>query len=69
MLATAYLLFMLSEAGLPILTGLAMYETEDTCMNAKATIEAVLGTGQNPQKLVCLSAASLKDIGKANTPQ
>ncbi|MEQ1769571.1 MAG: hypothetical protein ABL879_06990 [Devosia sp.] len=66
MLAAAYLLFVLSDSGMPALTALAAYETAGACNAAKVTITAALGEGDQAQHVACISADSLRAFGDAN---
>lgn len=68
MLATAFLLFVISDSGMPALTltALAAYETEATCQAAVQTITAALGSGDKVQRVACISADSLRAFGQAN---
>ena len=66
MLATAYLLFALNSAGLPAFTALSAYTSEETCKAAAAVINAALGTGDEPAKVACFSAASLQELAQSN---
>ena len=66
MLAAAYLLFVISNSGMPALTALAAYETKAACDAAAETVNKALSSGGEPQKVVCISADSLEALGKAN---
>lgn len=66
MVATAFLLFVLNSSGLPALTALAAFPSEESCKTAATVITAALSAGDEPQKVVCVSAESLQELGRAN---
>jgi acetylglutamate kinase len=66
MIATAYLLFAISSGQLPVLTGLAAYESKEACEAAAATVTAALASDDSAEKIVCISADSLTELGKTN---
>ncbi len=66
MVATAFLLFVLNSSGLPALTALAAFPTEESCKTAATVITAALSAGDEPAKVACFSATSIQDLAKAN---
>jgi hypothetical protein len=66
MVATAYLLFALSAGNMPVLSALAAFPSEEACKKASAAVEAALSAGDEPQKVACISSASLQELGTVN---
>ena len=64
--AMAFILFVVSSGGLPDLTALASFPSQETCQAAADKVNAALASGQDPRMALCFSADSLSALAKNN---
>jgi hypothetical protein len=66
MLATAYLLFIVTKGELPGLTAIGTYPDSASCREAATQITEILKSGGFDQAIVCITQQSLEDLAKSN---
>ncbi|MEQ1899316.1 MAG: hypothetical protein ABL866_01140 [Devosia sp.] len=66
MLLTAFLLFVISDTGMPTMTALAGYETQAECESAAQAINNALASGSEAQHVSCISVESLHAFAETN---